>query len=360
MKQGTILIADDNRNILTAVKVLLEDTFETIVAVANPGNIPARLRDDKPDVVLLDMNFQSGVNNGNEGLYWLRQIKKLRPQAQVVLFTAYADIELAVTGLKEGAADFVVKPFDNAKLLSVLTDAYRKAQPQKGAAGRGGSHMLWGASPRMLDLKATVEKVAATDANILLTGENGTGKEVLANEIHRLSRRAAAKMLPVDMGAITGTLFESELFGHVKGAFTDAKADKPGKFELADGGTLFLDEIGNLDYALQAKLLTALQRRSIVRVGGTKAIPIDVRLVCATNRRGLALPHQHNTPAPAAPARAQRGHSGVGEALPRPLRHDVQQARNELYARCRAQNEGSAVVRQHTRTATRGGEGGNT
>ena len=210
MKQGTILIADDNRNILTAVKVLLEDTFENIVAVANPGNIPARLRDDKPDVVLLDMNFQSGVNNGNEGLYWLRQIKKLRPQVQVVLFTAYADIELAVTGLKEGAADFVVKPFDNAKLLSVLTEAYRKAQPAKGAANHGESRMFWGVASRMLDLKATVEKVAATDANILITGENGTGKEVLANEIHRLSLRSGARMLPVDMGAITDTLFESE------------------------------------------------------------------------------------------------------------------------------------------------------
>ena len=284
MKQGTILVADDNRNILTAVKVLLEDTFEHIVAVANPNNIPARLREDKPDVVLLDMNFKSGVNNGNEGLYWLRQIKKLRPQAQVVLFTAYADIELAVTGLKEGAADFVVKPFDNGKLLSVLTDAYRKTQSAKGAAGRRASRMLWGVSPRMLELKTMVEKVAATDANILITGENGTGKEVLANEIHRLSKRSGARLLPVDMGAISDTLFESELFGHVKGAFTDAKADKPGKFELADGGTLFLDEIGNLGYALQAKLLTALQRRSIVRVGGNELIPIDVRLVCATNR----------------------------------------------------------------------------
>ena len=283
MKQGTILIADDNRNILTAVKVLLENTFEHIVAVANPNNIPARLREDKPDVVLLDMNFQSGVNNGNEGLYWLRQVKKLRPQTQVVLFTAYADIELAVTGIKEGAADFVVKPFDNDKLLSVLTSAYAKARGTSQSASDSPGRMLWGKSPQMLALKSTVEKVAPTDANILITGENGTGKEVLANEIHQLSLRSAAKMLPVDMGAITGTLFESELFGHVKGAFTDAKADKPGKFELADGGTLFLDEIGNLSYPLQAKLLTALQRRSIVRVGGTARIPINVRLICATN-----------------------------------------------------------------------------
>lgn len=283
MKQGTILIADDNRNILTTVKVLLEDTFERIVAVANPNNIPTKLRDDKPDVVLLDMNFRSGVNNGNEGLYWLRQVKKLRPQAQVVLFTAYADIELAVTGIKEGAVDFVVKPFDNDKLLSVLTSAYAKARGNSQPANDSPRRMLWGKSPQMLALKTIVEKVAVTDANILITGENGTGKEVLANEIHRLSPRSAAKLLPVDMGAITSTLFESELFGYIKGAFTDAKADKPGKFELADGGTLFLDEIGNLSYSLQAKLLTALQRRSIVRVGGTAQIPIDVRLICATN-----------------------------------------------------------------------------
>ena len=284
MKQGTILIVDDNRNILASVKMLLEDTFERIVTIANPNGIPARLRDDKPDVVLLDMNFQGGTNNGNEGLYWLRLIKKARPQAQVVLFTAYADIELAVTGIKEGAADFVVKPFDNAKLLSTLTDAYKKNHCNKNAARREEGCMYWGKSPQMQALRAMVEKVAATDANILITGENGTGKEVLTNEIHRMSLRSGGRLMPVDMGAISETLFESELFGHVKGAFTDAKADSPGKFELAEGGTLFLDEIGNLSYSLQAKLLTALQRRSIVRVGGTGQIPIDVRLICATNR----------------------------------------------------------------------------
>lgn len=288
MKQGTILIVDDNRNILTTVKMLLEGVFARITTIASPDNIPARLREDKPDVVLLDMNFRSGINNGNEGLYWLREIKRLHPQTQVVLFTAYADIQLAVTGLKEGAVDFVVKPFDNEKLVDTLTEAYRKRQKSSGAvsskslAGEGA--MQWGSSQAMQDLRLMVEKVAATDANILITGENGTGKEVLANEIHRLSVRNRRKMLPVDMGAITETLFESELFGHVKGAFTDAKADKPGKFEQAEGSTLFLDEIGNLSYGLQAKLLTALQRRSIVRVGGSKPIAIDVRLVCATNR----------------------------------------------------------------------------
>lgn len=285
MKQGTILVVDDNRNILTTVKMLLENTFDKIVAIANPNNIPARLREDRPEVVLLDMNFTSGINNGNEGLYWLRQIKQQRPAAEVVLFTAYADIALAVAGIKEGAADFIVKPFDNEKLLETLTNAYRKTR--KGQSGKGRQTegaMYWGTSPEMESLRLVVEKVAATDANILITGENGTGKEVLANEIHRLSGRSARRMMPIDMGAITETLFESELFGHVKGAFTDAKADKPGKMELAEGGTLFLDEIGNLSYGLQAKLLTALQRRAIVRVGGSEPIPIDVRLVCATNR----------------------------------------------------------------------------
>lgn len=282
MKQGTILIADDNRNILTTVKMLLENTFEHIVTIANPNNIPAHMRDDKPDVVLLDMNFQSGINSGNEGLYWLAQIKKMSPDTPVVLFTAYADIELAVNGIKAGATDFIVKPFDNDKLVSTLKDACRKSMG-KASENRSEGRMYWGVAPCMQELRNMVAKVAATDANILITGENGTGKEVLTNEIHRLSRRSGKSLMTIDMGAVSETLFESELFGHVKGAFTDAKADKAGKFELAEGGTLFLDEIGNLNYGLQAKLLTALQRRSIVRVGGSKPIPIDVRLICATN-----------------------------------------------------------------------------
>lgn len=288
-KQGTILIVDDNRNILTTVRMLLEPVFTNIITIANPNSIPAKLREEHPDVVLLDMNFSSGINSGNEGLFWLREIKSLSPKTEVVLFTAYADIQLAVTGIKEGAADFIVKPFDNGKMISTLTEARDKNKAADKAAGKlGGKNaqgmMYWGDSEVMTDLRHVVEKVAATDANILITGENGTGKEVLANEIHRLSARSGKKMLPVDMGAISETLFESELFGHVKGAFTDAKVDKPGKFELADGSTIFLDEIGNLSYSLQAKLLTALQRRSIVRVGGSTQIPVDVRLVCATNR----------------------------------------------------------------------------
>lgn len=283
MRQGTILIVDDNRNILTTVKMLLENTFEHIVAIANPNNIPSHLREDKPDVVLLDMNFQSRINSGNEGLYWLAQIKQMRPQTQVVLFTAYADIELAVNGIKAGATDFIVKPFDNDKLIATLKEACRRSIG-KSNGGKGESGMYWGVAPCMQELRNMVTKVAATDANILITGENGTGKEVLTNEIHRLSNRNGKSLVTIDMGAVSETLFESELFGHVKGAFTDAKTDKAGKFELAEGGTLFLDEIGNLSYALQAKLLTALQRRSIVRVGGSSPIPIDVRLICATNR----------------------------------------------------------------------------
>lgn len=281
-KQGTLLVVDDNRNILTTVSILLEDTFQTVITISNPNLIPAKLREEKPDVVLLDMNFSSGINNGNEGLYWLREIKRMNTQAQVVLFTAYADIQLAVKGIKEGAADFIVKPFDNEKMVKTLREACSRNHRKTSELKSGG--MFWGNSNTMQELRLMVEKVAPTDANILITGENGTGKEVLANEIHRWSNRSKAKMLPIDMGAITETLFESELFGYVKGAFTDAKADRPGKFELAGGGTLFLDEIGNLSYALQAKLLTVLQRRSIMRVGGSVRIPIDVRLICATNK----------------------------------------------------------------------------
>lgn len=288
-KQGTILIVDDNRNILTTVRMLLDPIFHNIITIANPNSIPAKLREEHPDVVLLDMNFSSGINSGNEGLFWLREIKSFSPKTEVVLFTAYADIQLAVTGIKEGAADFIVKPFDNEKMISTLLEARDKNKTADKAMGKHSgkaaqSVMYWGDSEAMTNLRHVVEKVAATDANILITGENGTGKEVLANEIHRLSARSCKKMLPVDMGAISEALFESELFGHVKGAFTDAKVDKPGKFELADGSTIFLDEIGNLSYSLQAKLLTALQRRSIVRVGGSTQIPINVRLVCATNR----------------------------------------------------------------------------
>ena len=291
-KQGTILVVDDNKGILTAVQMLLGTYFEKVITISTPNKIKATLHDENIDVVLLDMNFSAGINTGNEGLFWLSEIKKEDASIQVVLFTAYADIDLAVRGMKEGAADFVVKPWDNAKLLETLKTAYNiRTANRKGISIATDklvvskeSGMFWGESNAMQQLRSLIEKVARTDANILVTGENGTGKEMLAREIHLLSNRKKETLVPVDMGAITETLFESELFGHVKGAFTDARADRPGKFEVANKGTLFLDEIGNLSYHLQAKLLTALQRRSIVRVGSNTPIPVNIRLICATNR----------------------------------------------------------------------------
>ena len=291
-KQGTILVVDDNKGILTAVQMLLGTCFEKVITISTPNKIKATLHDENIDVVLLDMNFSAGINTGNEGLFWLSEIKKEDASIQVVLFTAYADIDLAVRGIKEGAADFVVKPWDNAKLLETLKTAYNiRTANHKGFSIATDklvvskeSGMFWGESNAMQQLRSLIEKVARTDANILVTGENGTGKEMLAREIHLLSNRKKETLVPVDMGAITETLFESELFGHVKGAFTDARADRPGKFEVANKGTLFLDEIGNLSYHLQAKLLTALQRRSIVRVGSNTPIPVNIRLICATNR----------------------------------------------------------------------------
>ena len=287
-KQGSILIVDDNRSVLVAAKMLLENYFESVITTSIPDRIRSILQENEIGVILLDMNFKAGINNGNEGLFWLAEIKKYHPTRPVVLFTAYADIELAVKGIKEGATDFVVKPWENQKLVETLQKAYKTGQSQStrgnGTAPNTSKPMYWGESAPMRQLRGIVEKVARTDANILITGENGTGKEMLAREIHRLSERGKAPLVTVDMGAITESLFESELFGHVKGAFTDAKADRPGKFEIANHGSLFLDEIGNLSYHLQAKLLTVLQQRSVIRVGDNTPIPIDIRLICATNR----------------------------------------------------------------------------
>lgn len=275
-------------NILTSLKYLLGEYFAQVVTLSSPVTIPSVLREQAADVVLLDMNFSSGINSGNEGLYWLREIRRLRPQTQVVLFTAYADISLAVTGIKEGASDFVVKPWDNARLVQTLQEAYTKTtvkgKKKAAASPEPEAGMYWGNSPAIVPLRLLVEKVSATDANILITGENGTGKDMLAREIHRLSSRHDGPLVSVDMGAITESLFESELFGHVKGSFTDAHADRVGRFEAADGGTLFLDEIANLPYHLQAKLLTAIQKRSFVKVGSNIPQPTNIRLVCATNR----------------------------------------------------------------------------
>ena len=283
-KPKNILIIDDNRGVLSALKLLLRPHFANIIALPSPITLPSVLRQENLDVVLLDMNFTDALNSGNEGLYWLREIKRMTPSLPVVLFTAYGDIELAVRGIKEGATDFVVKPWDNAKLIETLLNACTQTtKSRKKKEEHQPSAMYWGASAPMRELRAMVEKIAQTDANVLITGENGTGKEMLAREIHGLSKRFKRDMVTVDMGAVTETLFESELFGHKKGAFTDAHADRPGKFEAAHESSIFLDEIGNLPYHLQAKLLTVLQSRSVVRVGTNHPIPVDVRLICATN-----------------------------------------------------------------------------
>lgn len=295
MKSGHILVVDDNKNVLSALRILLGSHFAKVTLLSTPNLLLSSLREAKPDIVLLDMNFSAGINSGNEGLYWLSEVKKFDKDIPVVLFTAYADIDLAVNALKEGASDFIVKPWDNAKLIATLQSAYslRKSQNEvkrlkekQGALNQvlnKEENLCWGKSSAMQDLLSLIKKVAKTDANILITGENGTGKEVIAKEIHRHSIRKDETLVSVDMGAVTESLFESELFGHIKGAFTDARADRAGKFEAADGGTLFLDEIGNLSYPLQAKLLVALQSRHVIRVGSNDPIPVNIRLICATN-----------------------------------------------------------------------------
>ena len=283
--KAKILVVDDNSGIRAALKVLLSLHFSQVELIPSPKELVTKMADFRPDVVLLDMNFHTDINTGNEGLYWLSEIKKRSPETEVVLFTAYADIQMAVEGMKRGAFDFIVKPWDNDKLVETLKAAYdRTGKTAKAAVAPSSMKMFWGKGPAMTGIRQTVEKIAATDATVLITGENGTGKDVLAGEIHRMSDRALRPMVCVDAGAITETLFESELFGHVKGAFTDAHTDHVGKFEQAKGGTLFLDEIGNIPPHLQAKLLRALQNRCITRVGDDKSIPVDIRLICATNK----------------------------------------------------------------------------
>ncbi len=281
--KSKILVVDDNAGIRSALNILLPMRFAEVELIATPNVLMDTMRRFQPDTVLLDMNFETDINTGNEGLFWLSELKRDFPEVEVVLFTAYADIALAVEGMKRGAFDFVVKPWDNAKLLGILEEACKKRRKAAPQAPNAAPTMQWGESEAMKQLRQQVERIAPTDVTVLITGENGTGKDVLANEIHRLSMRSRKPMVSVDMGAITETLFESEMFGHVKGAFTDAHADHVGKFEQADGTTLFLDEVGNIPLSQQAKLLRVIQNRTITRVGDTKAIPIDIRLVCASN-----------------------------------------------------------------------------
>jgi DNA-binding NtrC family response regulator len=295
-QKGIILIVDDNKSILSTLEILLSHEFQTVVTISNPNQIPTELRKKDYNLVILDMNFQAGVNTGNEGIYWLGRIKETNPEISVVMITAYGDIEMAVKALKAGASDFILKPWDNEKLLATLKLAIQlnlsktevrqlkeRETELKKEINREQKFII-GSSPKLISVLNLVRKVAKTDANVLITGENGTGKELIAQEIHRLSGRASEVLVNVDIGSLSETLFESELFGHTKGAFTDAHENRQGKFETAEKGTLFLDEIGNLSFHLQSKLLAAIENRQITRIGSNQLIPINIRLICATNK----------------------------------------------------------------------------
>ena len=297
MENGRILIIDDNRSVLSALELLLQDEFSDIKYLTGPKELPGYLESGDVDIILLDMNFKAGINTGNEGIYGLREILKSDPDISVIMITAYGDVELAVKAMREGAVDFIPKPWENEKLLATLHSSLKLRRSRKEvkklkseqkslkSTFSGSQHKsIIGSSPSVLEMMRLIEKVAATDATMLITGENGTGKELVANEIHRRSKRSNEVMIIVDIGAITETLFESELFGHVKGSFTDAREDRSGKIEAANGGTLCLDEIGNLSLSLQSKLLNALESMVVTRVGSNKPIPVDIRLICVTNR----------------------------------------------------------------------------
>ncbi|TMI71629.1 MAG: sigma-54-dependent Fis family transcriptional regulator [Bacteroidetes bacterium] len=288
LKNASILIIDDDPDVLTAVRLLLKTEVKDVVTEKNPENLRWHLSKDSFDVILLDMNFTSSINTGNEGLFWLREIQKMKSEAAVIMITAYGDIDLAVRSLKEGAADFVVKPWHNEKLITTIKETLKRKSnktaitPFSTADSIIGKELL-GDSEVMQQIFYKIEKIAPTDANILILGENGTGKDLIAKAIHQQSLRNTKPYIKVDVGALTESLFESELFGHKKGAFTDAREDRPGRFEAANGGTLFLDEISNIPLHLQAKLLSVLQNRQVTRLGSNEPIPVDIRLICATN-----------------------------------------------------------------------------
>ncbi|MVN91870.1 sigma-54-dependent transcriptional regulator [Mucilaginibacter aquatilis] len=287
LKKATVLVVDDDTDVLTAVKLLLKTEVHEIITEKNPENINSILTRNQIDLVLLDMNYNSTMNTGNEGIYWLRKIKEWKPNVCVIMITAYGHIDLAVRSLKEGANDFVVKPWHNERLIETITDLLDKQEgpkkPKTAVRSNANGTEILGESEAMQDIFHKVNKIAPTDANILILGENGTGKDLMAKAIHERSLRANKPFIKVDVGALTETLFESELFGHKKGAFTDAREDRMGRFEEAEGGTLFLDEIGNITLQQQAKLLTVLQNRQVTRLGNNKPVDINIRLICATN-----------------------------------------------------------------------------
>ncbi|AUP78479.1 sigma-54-dependent transcriptional regulator [Flavivirga eckloniae] len=285
LKNANILVVDDDTDVLTAMRLLLKSKVKEVVTEKNPNNIISLIRKKKFDIVVLDMNFNGLVNTGNEGIYWLNKIKEIDKDLSVILITAYGELDLAIKSLKEGAQDFLIKPWKNEKLIQSITDILKKkvsGKNKKEATVIAGVEII-GNSHVMQDVFLKVKKIAPTDANILILGENGTGKDLIAKAIHDNSLRKNKPFVKVDVGALTSTLFEGELFGHKKGAFTDAKEDRKGRFEAADGGTLFLDEIGNISLQQQARLLTALQNRHITPLGSNKPIPINIRLICATN-----------------------------------------------------------------------------
>jgi two-component system, NtrC family, response regulator HydG len=284
LKNASILVIDDDKDVLTAVRLLLKNEMKAVVVERNPENIPTLLFKTDFDVVLLDMNFNSSINTGNEGLFWLRKIKELKSKAVVIMITAYGDIDLAVNTLKEGAADFVIKPWHNEKLIGTIKEALQKKAISEGTNTKNFDLPdVLGQSTAMQDIFKKIEKVAPTDANILLLGENGTGKDLIADIIQKQSLRNNNPFVKVDVGSLTESLFESELFGYKKGAFTDAREDRIGRFEAANTGTLFLNEIGNISTHQQAKLLTVLQNREVIRLGSNQATALDIRLICATN-----------------------------------------------------------------------------
>jgi two-component system response regulator HydG len=288
LKNASVLIIDDDTDVLTAVRLLLKTEAKDVLTEKNPENLRSILARQSFDLIMLDMNFNSSINTGNEGLYWLTKIREFKSDAAVIMITAYGDIDLAIRCLKEGAADFVVKPWHNEKLITTIKEALNKKSNGKSSAAAPASESsvrrdIIGDSAVMQDIFYKIQKIAPTDANILILGENGTGKDLIAKAIHQQSLRANKPFIKVDVGALTDSLFESELFGHKKGAFTDAREDREGRFEAANGGTLFLDEIGNISLQQQAKLLSVLQNRQVMRLGDNRPIPIDIRLVCATN-----------------------------------------------------------------------------
>lgn len=285
LKDASILVTDDDPDVLTAVRLLLKPLVKEVVMEKNPENLPTLLSRQQFDLVLLDMNFKSAINTGNEGFFWLNKIKSIRPEVSVIMITAYGDIDLAVRSLKQGAADFVIKPWHNDLLIETIKEAIKpkgKIPAPKTTAKDTDPHMV-GESDIIKDILYKLDKIAPTDANILILGENGTGKDLIAKAIHNRSLRSEKPFIKVDVGALTDSLFESELFGHKKGAFTDAREDRVGRFEAAQGGTLFLDEIGNISLQQQAKLLSVLQNRQVIKLGSNEPIPVDIRLICATN-----------------------------------------------------------------------------